>query len=53
MEKPIKDFPRYTITDDDKDISYKFKTPRIMKTWLQQSGYENIKLCKNNITYHL
>lgn len=23
-----------------------------MKTWYQKSGYENIKLCKNNITYH-
>lgn len=52
MEKPIKDFPGYTITDDGKVISYKFKTPRIMKTWLQKGGYENIKLCKNNQTYH-
>ena len=52
MEKPIKDFPGYTITDDGKVISYKFNEPRIMKTWLQESGYENIKLCKNNITYH-
>lgn len=23
-----------------------------MKTWLQKSGYENIKLSKNNKTYH-
>lgn len=23
-----------------------------MKTWLQKSGYENIKLCKENHTYH-
>lgn len=52
MEKEIKDFPGYTITDDGKVISYKFKQPRIMKTWLQQSGYENIKLCKENQTYH-
>lgn len=52
MEKPIKDFPNYTITDDGKVISYKFKQPRVMKTWKQKSGYENIKLCKDNITYH-
>lgn len=52
MEKEIKNFPGYTITDDGKVISYKFKEPRIMKTWLQKSGYENIKLCKENHTYH-
>lgn len=52
MEKEIKDFPGYTITDDGKVISYKFKEPKVMKTWLQQSGYENIKLCKENQTYH-
>ena len=52
MEKEIKNFPGYTITDDGKVISYKFKEPKIMKTWLQQSGYENIKLCKENQTYH-
>lgn len=52
MEKEIKDFPGYTITDDGKVISYKFKEPKIMKTWLQQSGYENIKLCRENQTYH-
>lgn len=52
MEKEIKNFPGYTITDDGKVISYKFKEPRVMKTWYQKSGYENIKLCKNNVTYH-
>lgn len=52
IEKEIKDFPGYTITDDGKVISYKFKEPKIMKTWLQKSGYENIKLCKENTTYH-
>lgn len=52
MEKEIKGFPGYTITDDGKVISYKFKTPRVMKTWYQKAGYENIKLCKDNITYH-
>ena len=52
MEKLIKNFENYAITDDGKVISYKYKTPRIMKTWFQKSGYENIKLCKNNQTYH-
>ena len=52
MEKEIKDFPGYSITDDGKVISYKFKKPRIMKTWFQKDGYENIKLCKENQTYH-
>lgn len=51
-EKPIKDFPGYTVTDDGKIISYKFSKPRIMRTWLQLGGYENIKLCKENKTYH-
>ena len=51
-EKEIKNFPGYVITDNGKVISYKFKKPRVMKTWLQKSGYENIKLCKENHTYH-
>ena len=52
MEKEIKNFPGYVITDNGKVISYKFKKPRVMKTWFQKSGYENIKLCKENHTYH-
>lgn len=52
MEKEIKGFPGYMITDDGRVISYKYKKPRIMKTWYQKSGYENIKLCKNNETTH-
>lgn len=52
MEKRIKDFEDYAITDEGKVISYKYNNPRIMKTWYQASGYENIKLCKNNKTYH-
>ena len=48
MEKEIKGFPGYTITDDGRDMSDKSKQPRVMKTWYQKSGYENIKLCKNN-----
>lgn len=52
MEKRIKDYEDYAITDDGKVISYKYKTPRVMKTWYQKAGYENIKLCKNNQTKH-
>ena len=53
IEKEIKDFPNYFITTDGKVISKKFKEPRIMKTWKQHGGgYENIKLCKENKTYH-
>lgn len=52
MEKPIKNFEDYSITDEGQVISYKYKQPRIMKTWYQKSGYENIKLCKQNVTYH-
>ena len=52
MEKRIPGFEDYAITDDGKVISYKYKQPRIMATYFQASGYENIKLCKNNKTYH-
>lgn len=52
MEKRIKNFEDYSITDDGKVISYKYKNPRILKTWLDRNGYENIALCKNNIKYH-
>lgn len=52
MEKEIENFPNYFITDDGKVISYKFSKPKVMKTWLQKSGYENVKLCKNNKTYN-
>lgn len=52
MEKEIEGFPGYTITDKGEVISYKHHEPRVMKTWLQKSGYENIKLCKENVNYH-
>ena len=32
MEKRIPDFEDYAITSDGKVISYKYNTPRIMKT---------------------
>lgn len=52
MEKRIKDFSDYAITDSGKVISYKYKTPKVLSTWCQKAGYENIKLSKNNETYH-
>lgn len=52
MEKRIKDFEDYAITDKGEVISYKYKTPRKLATWYQKSGYENIKLSKDNKTYH-
>lgn len=51
MEKPIPNFEDYHATEDGKIISYKYKTPRIMKTQYQNNGYEYIKICKNNIVY--
>lgn len=50
--KRIKNFEDYGITDNGKVISYKYSKPRIMKTWLQKSGYENVKLSKDNKIYH-
>ena len=52
MEKRIKDFEDYAITDKGEVISYKYKTPRNLATWYQKSGYENIKLSKDSQTYH-
>ena len=52
MERRIKNFEDYAITDNGKVISYKSKKPLIMKTFLDRNGYENIKLCKGNKTYH-
>lgn len=52
MEKPIKDFDGYAITDDGKVISYKYKNRRVLKTYYQASGYENIKLQKNGVSVH-
>ena len=52
MEKRIKDFEDYAITDKGEVISYKYKTPRKLSTWYQKSGYENIKLSKDGKTFH-
>lgn len=52
MKKRIKDFEDYTITDDGKIISYKYKKPKVLTTYYQKSGYENIKLSKNNTQVH-
>lgn len=52
QEKEIPNFPGYTVNNLGQIITYKQNPSRVMKTWLQKSGYENIKLCKNNQTYH-
>ena len=52
MEKRIKDFEDYLITDDGKVISTKYNKRKILKTFYQKNGYEQIKLSKNNKTYH-
>ena len=49
MEKGIKGYEDYGITTDGKVISYKYKNPRVMKSWFQKSGYENIGLSKNGV----
>jgi hypothetical protein len=52
VEKEIKNFPDYKITDDGKVISLKYKKQKVMKTWLQKNGYENIVLSKNGERFH-
>ena len=52
MEKLINGYDKYYITDDGKVISYKYHNPRVMKTWFQKTGYENIKLCQDGIMHH-
>ena len=53
MEKWIKNYEgEYSITDDGKVISYKMKRPKVLKSWIDRQGYENIKLSKNNTTKH-
>lgn len=51
MKKLIENYKDYYVTDEGKVISYKYKSPRIMKTYLDSKGrYEYIKLCENNRT---
>lgn len=45
--KVIEDFEEYAVTDCGKVISFKYKEPRIMKTWNGSSGYKMLKLTKN------
>ena len=48
----IEGYESYSVTKDGKIISFKYNSPRIMKTWLQKSGYENVILCKNGERKH-
>lgn len=52
MEKRIKGHEDYSITDDGKVISYKFKKPKEMSIWTNKAGYQYISLCENNIAKH-
>jgi len=50
MEKPIENFEDYHITSDGLVISYKGKTPKILKGFINRGGYIYVDLCKNNQT---
>lgn len=54
IEKPIQGYDGdYTITEDGTVTSYKYKTPRIMKTYIDSKGrYVYTHLCKDNISEH-
>lgn len=48
MKKLIKGFEDYEITTEGKVISYKYSKPRVLKTWYQKTGYENVGLSNGN-----
>lgn len=50
--KRIEGYESYGVTKDGKIISFKYSSPKILKTWLQKSGYENVILCKNGKRKH-
>lgn len=50
-EKKIPDYEDYAVTTDGNIISYKNNKRKVLyKTIHFKNGYENIKLCKNNVT---
>lgn len=48
MEKPIKGIAGYSVTEDGKVISYKGKFPRVLKTSVNNCGYEIVTISINN-----
>lgn len=46
MEKRIKDFEDYAITDKGEVISYKYKTPRKLATYFQKVDMKILNLVK-------
>ena len=54
MEKKIKNFEDYTITEDARVISYKFKKPREIAQWVGSNGrYKYVTLSMHNKQYNL
>lgn len=53
MEKQIKDFEDYTITENGEIYSYKWnRRHKLVTSYCCNGRYEDIKLSKNNKTYH-
>lgn len=49
--KRIENFEDYGVTRDGKVISYKYKTPHVLRGFVNKGGYVYVDLCKNNKTY--
>lgn len=49
--KRIENFEDYGVTRDGKVISYKYKTPHVLRGFINKYGYNYVDLCKNNKTY--
>lgn len=50
--KKIAGFEDYSINTEGVVVSYKYKKPRIIKTYIGAGGYEYIRLCKDGKVYH-
>lgn len=47
MRAVIDGYPDYTVTPSGEIYSYKYKTPKRLKTHITRRGYERVGLCKN------
>lgn len=50
MEKLIENFEDYTVTSEGEIISHKYKTPKVLRGFINRGGYIYVDLCKNNKT---